>query len=106
MVGAKMNESVSHSETGKLNSNAILSLVLGIISIVCCVISFLSMLFAVPGFVLAVIGLNEIHKTDQAGRGYAKAGLICSLVGIILPLIIILISLLLFESTDFIMEVI
>ncbi|KMJ57229.1 hypothetical protein AB685_17660 [Bacillus sp. LL01] len=99
-----MNESVPHSETGKINSNAILSLILGIISILCCAISFLSMVFAVPGFVLAVMGLNEIQKTDQSGRGYAKAGLICSLVGILLPLIIILISLLFFESTDFIMD--
>ncbi|WP_060664106.1 DUF4190 domain-containing protein [Bacillus sp. CHD6a] len=101
-----MNESVPHSETEKMNSNAVLSLILGIISIISCIISFLSMLFAVPGFVLGVIGLNEIHKTDQLGKGYAKAGLVCSLIGIILPLIIILISLLFFESTDFIMDVI
>ncbi|WP_339148856.1 MULTISPECIES: DUF4190 domain-containing protein [unclassified Sutcliffiella] len=99
-----MNSSVPHSETGKLNSNAILSLILGILSILCCVISFLSMLFAVPGFVLALIGLNEIQKTDQIGRGYAKAGLICSILGMLLPLIIILVSLLFFQSTDFIMD--
>lgn len=99
-----MNSSVPHSETGKLNSNAILSLILGIISILCCVVSFLSMLFAVPGFVLALIGLNEIQKTNQSGRRYAKAGLICSLVGMLLPLIIIFVSLLFFQSTDFIMD--
>ncbi|MCG1023580.1 DUF4190 domain-containing protein [Sutcliffiella horikoshii] len=100
----KLNSSVPHSETGKLNSNAILSFILGILSILCCVISFLSMLFAVPGFVLALIGLNEIQKKDQIGRGYAKAGLICSIIGMLLPLLIILVSLLFFESTDFIMD--
>lgn len=67
------------------NSLAIVSLVLGIISIVlgCCG-SWIAIVLGIGGIVCAVMA-NKQGKT-----GMAKAGLICSIVGIVLAIVVLI----------------
>ena len=67
------------------NSLAVVSLVLGIISIVlgCCG-SWIAIVLGIGGIVCAVMA-NKQGKT-----GMAKAGLICSIVGIVLAIIVLI----------------
>ncbi|MFN8195028.1 MAG: DUF4190 domain-containing protein [Nocardioidaceae bacterium] len=64
------------------NSKAIWSLVLGILSFVCCGI--------ITGAVAIFLGRaaqNEIARTGQAGAGMAKAGFILGIIGFVVSLI-------------------
>jgi len=61
----------------------VLILVLGILSIVCCLIC---------GIVAWVMGNNDLRQMaagtmDPAGRGLTKAGKICGIVGIVLQIV-------------------
>lgn len=69
----------------KNNSLAVVSLVLGIISIVlgCCG-SWIAIVLGIGGIVCAVMA-NKEGKT-----GMAKAGLICSIVGIVLAIVMLI----------------
>ena len=62
---------------------AIASLVLGILSLVCCCFWYVSGIFAVLGLAFSIIVLVK-HKP---GRGMAIAGLICSAIGLIIAVI-------------------
>ena len=68
------------------NSKSVASLTLGILSV----------LIPYIGFVLGIIGLvisrkasKEIAITNEGGSGLATAGLICSVVGIIVQLLLV-----------------
>ncbi len=65
------------------NACQIISLILGILSIICCCFGIVSTIMAVVGIVLAIIG-NKNHK-----HGVGTGGLVCSIVGLILSLIIL-----------------
>lgn len=69
----------------KTNSLAVVSLVLGIISIVlgCCG-SWIAIVLGIGGIVCAVMA-NKEEKT-----GMAKAGMICSIIGIILAIVVLI----------------
>ncbi len=69
------------------NALAIVSLVLGILSIVCCCCGWVGILFGVGGILCAVFA-NKQGKT-----GLAKAGLICSIVGAVLAAVIWILAL-------------
>lgn len=77
-------EQTGNNETNVL---AIVSLVLGILSIVlgCCT-GWIGALFGIGGIICAVFA-NKQGKT-----GLAKAGLICSIVGIVLGIIITILA--------------
>ncbi|WP_043932775.1 DUF4190 domain-containing protein [Bacillus sp. EB01] len=71
------------TEKTHINSNSVISLTVGILSI----------LLPIIGLVLGVIevvtsrkAVKEIERTVDGGRGLATAGLICSSVGIIIQL--------------------
>lgn len=63
----------------------IASLVLGILSLICCCCSFIGIPFGVLGILFAIMS-----KTDEPIQGYAKAGLIISIVAISLNVILII----------------
>ncbi len=63
----------------KTNSPAIISLILGILSILVPVIGGP---LGVIGVVFSRKAVKEISQTKEEGRGLAPAGLICSVVGI------------------------
>ena len=64
------------------NALAIVSLVLGILSIVCMCCGWVGILFGIAGILCAVFA-NKQGKT-----GLAKAGMICSIVGLVLSVVI------------------
>lgn len=43
-----------------------------------------SILFGLPGLIFSIIGLNQIKKTGQEGKGMCIAGIIISVVRIVL----------------------
>ncbi len=64
----------SHSNTN--NSKAVTSLVLGIISFLCC-----GLFTGILGIVIAIKSRKEIKSTGQSGDGMAVAGLTLSIIG-------------------------
>ncbi len=81
------HENLGHSEK---RIKAIISLILGILSLVLLVMSIIGMILGVVGLIYGVLGLSEIKRTKQQGRGMAIAGMICSLIGITLPIVLVL----------------
>ncbi|MCF8012040.1 MAG: DUF4190 domain-containing protein [Clostridiales bacterium] len=80
------------SENKVLNSKAIAALILGILSIVTLIFAGLGVILGVIGLILGIIGLKEIKHFNQEGRKMAVAGIICSSLGILLPIFLIIIS--------------
>ncbi len=71
---------------------AIISLVTGIASILCCcsyfITPWLCMILAVTAIVLGILSMNK----EESGRGMAIAGIICGGVGLVLGIIVIIIG--------------
>lgn len=74
-------------EKNETNSNSIISLTLGILSIL---IPFLGLVLGVIGVVVSRKASKEIVKTNEGGRGLTISGLICNVVGIIIQLFAVL----------------
>ena len=75
-------------------SQAVTALVLGIISLACVVAGF-TVVGAVAGIVLAIIGLVMAHKSSVLGctNGKRTAGFVCSVVGLVLNCICVVLVL-------------
>lgn len=67
---------------------AIISLVTGILSILCCCSRWMCIIFAVAAIVLGILSMNK----EEEGRGMAIAGIICGAVGLVLGIIVIIIA--------------
>lgn len=70
------------------NALAIVALICGILSIVCCLCSGLG---AIPGIVAIICGVQGMKKCPKAGM--AKAGMICGIVGVVIGIITLIIGL-------------
>lgn len=77
------------------NSNAIVGLVLGILSLIIPVIGFI---LGVVGIVMSRKAVNEIKETNEGGKGIATAGFVCSIVGVSIHLIFAVIIILSFAT--------
>ncbi|WP_096154092.1 MULTISPECIES: DUF4190 domain-containing protein [Bacillus] len=100
-----MNETILTSKREETNIHAILSLIFGIMSLLGMMFTLIfGIVFALPGFILGIIGIKKTSTTNQPGRSLALAGLICSFLGLVLPLIIFIITILFFTPSDFIIE--
>ena len=82
-------------EKTQTNSKSVISLTLGVLSIV---IPAIGLVLGIIGIVISRIGKKEIEKTNENGRGLATAGFICSIVGIAIHLFWILLAILSFYS--------
>ncbi len=71
----------------QVNTNSIVSLTLGIVSIFIPIIGFIT---GIIGIIFYKKASNQIAATNQSGKGLAIAGLICSIVGMISQLLFIL----------------
>ena len=78
---------------------AIASLVLGIISIVSCCCVYLSVVAGVVGVVLAILSKNK--SKDNKFEGLAMAGLVCSIIGVVISVGYIVYVIVLMQSPDF-----
>ena len=67
---------------------AIISLVTGILSILCCCSRWICVILAVSAIVLGILSMNK----EESGRGMAIAGIICGGVGLVLGIIVIIIG--------------
>jgi hypothetical protein len=74
-------------EKTQTNSNSVVSLTLGILSIL---IPFIGLLTGIAGVVVSRKATKEIVKTNEGGKGLATSGLICSVVGIIIQILAVL----------------
>ena len=68
------------------NSKSVVSLTLGILSIL---IPHIGLILGVIGIIVSRKATKEIVKTDEGGSGLATSGLICSVVGIIIQLFLV-----------------
>ncbi|MCD7826878.1 MAG: DUF4190 domain-containing protein, partial [Clostridiaceae bacterium] len=75
---------------------AIAGMVLGILSIVCCC-SWFGLIFGIVGFVLSMISLQQ----HRPGKSMATAGVVCSAVGVVIFIILLIASANSGVSTDF-----
>ncbi len=76
-------------ENGQVNTNAVVSLTMGILSV---------LFFPIIGWILGLVGLvygnrslRQIEDTNEKGKNLAVVGKVCSIVGIALGLISIII---------------
>lgn len=73
-------------ESKVTNGKAIASFILGILSIL--MVMFPGIILGIIGLILGIIGLKEINRSTQQGRKMAVAGIICSVIGVLLSIII------------------
>ncbi|WP_422122320.1 DUF4190 domain-containing protein [Planococcus sp. X10-3] len=82
-----MNERTGTDPRLVTNSKAVITLTLGILSIL---VPFLGLILGIIGIVVYYKAKNEIALTGEGGQGYAVSGLICSIVGLTLQIIMLL----------------
>ncbi|WP_424766250.1 DUF4190 domain-containing protein [Paenibacillus sp. sgz302251] len=70
----------------KTNGKAITALVLGVSSIV---IPYIGFFIGIVGIIFGNLSLKEIKRTGEQGRGLGIAGLVCSIIGTILWVLIV-----------------
>lgn len=80
-----VNGQQSSNSTFSPSGFAIASLVLGILSIVCCCAWYISGIFAILSIAFAIIVLTK----NKPGRGMAIAGLVCAAIGIIIAIVML-----------------
>ncbi|NRD79864.1 DUF4190 domain-containing protein [Bacillus sp. BRMEA1] len=77
------------------NGNPVVSLTLGILSII---IPMIGLILGVIGVIFSRKATKEIAKSYGNGRGFAVSGLICSIVGIVIQTLSVL-SIIAYYST-------
>ncbi|NHM34039.1 DUF4190 domain-containing protein [Neobacillus terrae] len=75
------------SEKNQTNNSSVISLTVGILSLF---IPFIGLILSIIGIVFSRKAIKQINQTNENGRGLATAGLICSIVGLILQLLMVL----------------
>ena len=78
---------MENNNNTKTNTKAIVSLILGIISLL---LTYIGLISAVVGIILSRMATKEIEERGEKGSGLALGGLITSIVGLVLQLIIII----------------
>jgi Domain of unknown function (DUF4190) len=69
------------------NGKAVAALILGILSIVLCVLSFLDVFLIFPAIIFGSLALNDA-KRSGGGRGMAVSGLVCAGIGALLAIML------------------
>ncbi len=80
----------------RTNAFAIVSLISGILTLPCCLCSIFSVIPGLAGIIFGAVALSQISSNPQMykGKGLAIAGIICSIIGIILGVGLFIFSLL------------
>ncbi|WP_409271276.1 DUF4190 domain-containing protein [Neobacillus sp. SCS-31] len=74
-------------ENNQTNNSSVISLTVGILSLF---IPFIGLILGIIGIVFSRKAVKQINQTNENGKGLATAGLICSIVGVILQLLMVL----------------
>lgn len=75
------------SKSNITNGKATASLILGVISIVLMPVPFGGLILSVVGLILGIVGLSEIKRLNQGGKKTAIAGIVCSGLAILIPIL-------------------
>lgn len=75
------------SEKIQTNNSSVIALTVGILSLF---IPFIGLVLGIIGIVFARVAVKQIRITNENGSGLATAGFICSIVGVILQLLMLL----------------
>ena len=75
----------------KTNNKSIVSLTLGILSII---VPYIGLLLAIIGIFISFKSIIEIERSNERGRGLAIVGKVCSIVGICFQFLLIMLLLL------------
>lgn len=94
-----MNHSI-HSRSTITNHKAIASLILGVIAILLSLIPLAGIIIGILGIILGIIGIGEIKRLKQAGKKIAVFGIVCSSIGILLPIIAAIIGYIVFMNIE------
>ncbi|WP_158602435.1 DUF4190 domain-containing protein [Cohnella endophytica] len=70
-----------------LNRKAVTSLVLGVLSIALFFI-YVRFILGVIGLIIGVVALKEIRLNEQSGRRTTITGIVCSCLGMIMPILL------------------
>ena len=65
---------------------AIISLVCGILSVICCCTGWIGIVLSVAAIVLGILSINK----QEDAKGMAIAGIVCGAVGVLLALVILI----------------
>jgi len=74
-------------EKSETNNKSVASLILGILSIL---LPLIGIVTGVIGIFFSKYATKEILETKESGKGLATSGLICSVVGIVIQLLLVL----------------
>ena len=74
-------------EVGKTNSKSISSLTLGVLSII---IPYIGFILGIIGVFISRKSIVEIDNSNERGRGLAISGMVCSIAGICIQVLLIL----------------
>ncbi|MBS4176934.1 DUF4190 domain-containing protein [Lederbergia citrea] len=77
------NVDVSNDIDFKNNKKCIISLFLGILSIITSLVA-LGLILGIIGLIYGFLGLKEVNRSKQNGKGKAIIGIICCLLGVLL----------------------
>ncbi|GIN73984.1 hypothetical protein J14TS2_44590 [Bacillus sp. J14TS2] len=83
------------SEKLRTNNKSVVSLTLGILSIV---LPAIGLVLGIIGMIFSAIAVKEIERTNENGKGLAIAGFVCNIVGCIIQLFWIVLGILSFYS--------
>ncbi|MGE7921513.1 DUF4190 domain-containing protein [Viridibacillus sp. NPDC093762] len=84
---------------GETNSKSIVSLVLGILSIFL-PLHFIGLILGIIGIILSSKSMKEIDLTSEKGKGLAISGKVCSIIGICVQILLILLIVLSIASVS------
>lgn len=87
--GVEQQHNEVRYEKAIINQDYNIFALLGLISSLLSVISGINFFAAIGGLILSIIGLNQIHKQNQRGKGCAITGIIISIIVIVINIIII-----------------
>ena len=77
-------------ENGQVNTNAVISLTMGVLSVL--FFPFIGWILGLVGLVYGNRSLRQIEDTKEKGKNLAVVGKVCSIVGIALGLLSIIIA--------------
>ena len=75
------------AEKNQTNNSSVISLTVGVLSLL---IPFIGLVLGIIGIVFSRKAVKQIEKTNESGRGLATSGLICSIVGLVIQIFMIL----------------
>lgn len=82
-----MTANFNVKESTKVNNKAVLTLVLGLLSIFISIIVAFGFITGIIGITVGFLGLREIKRFNQKGKSLATIGISTCIIGIFLPVL-------------------